>query len=208
MGKQVVKRLLARDINPLDSRVLVMGLTFKENVADIRNTKVIDVIRELESFNVKVDIVDPFASPRRWSTNTALTLKEGGRRRVRRCHGREPRRIRGLWAKRMGSQGWRLMRDDNGVSAGRPTLDYWSLPNLHPRILEPLSICAHSTRILVTGGAGFIGSHVIRTVLTNPQRCAVVNLDALTYAGNLANLSDLDTNPRYAFVKGDIQDAL
>ena len=62
VGKQTVKCLLARDINPLDARVLVMGLTFKEDVADIRNTKVIDVIRELQSFNVKVDIVDPQAN--------------------------------------------------------------------------------------------------------------------------------------------------
>ena len=62
VGKQTVKRLLARDINPLEAKVLVMGLTFKEDVADIRNTKVIDVIRELQSFNVKVDIVDPQAN--------------------------------------------------------------------------------------------------------------------------------------------------
>ena len=61
VGKQTVKRLLARDINPLEARVLVIGMTFKENVSDIRNTKVIDVIRELESFNVQVDVVDPHA---------------------------------------------------------------------------------------------------------------------------------------------------
>jgi len=54
--------MLARGVNPLNSRVLVMGLTFKENVEDIRNTKVIDVIRELKSFNVTVDVIDPFAS--------------------------------------------------------------------------------------------------------------------------------------------------
>ncbi len=63
VGKQTVKRLLAHDINPLEARVLVMGLTFKENVADIRNTKVIDVITELQSFNVKIDLVDPYANP-------------------------------------------------------------------------------------------------------------------------------------------------
>lgn len=62
VGKQTVKRMLDRGVNPLNSRVLVMGLTFKENVEDIRNTKVIDVIRELESFNVTVDVVDPYAS--------------------------------------------------------------------------------------------------------------------------------------------------
>ena len=63
VGKQTVKKILARGVNALGARVLVMGLTFKENVEDIRNTKVIDVIRELESFNVKVDVVDPLAHP-------------------------------------------------------------------------------------------------------------------------------------------------
>ena len=76
VGKQTVKRLLARDINPLQARVLVMGLTFKENVADIRNTKVIDVIRELESFNVDVDIVDPQASPEEVRQEYDLALSE------------------------------------------------------------------------------------------------------------------------------------
>ena len=52
-----------------------MGLTFKENVADIRNTKVIDVIRELESFNVNVDIVDPQASPEEVKEEYDLELK-------------------------------------------------------------------------------------------------------------------------------------
>ncbi|MBN31946.1 MAG: dTDP-glucose 4,6-dehydratase [Crocinitomicaceae bacterium] len=61
--------------------------------------------------------------------------------------------------------------------------------------------------ILVTGGAGFIGSHVIRKLLINRPEAKVVNLDALTYAGNLTNLRDVETNSRYAFVKGDIQDA-
>ena len=63
VGKQTVKRMLELGKNPLESRVLVMGLTFKEDVADIRNTKVVDVIRELESYNITVDVVDPMADP-------------------------------------------------------------------------------------------------------------------------------------------------
>lgn len=61
--------------------------------------------------------------------------------------------------------------------------------------------------ILVTGGAGFIGSHVVRKLLKNRPEARVVNLDALTYAGNLENLRDVESDPRYTFVKGDIQDA-
>ena len=60
---------------------------------------------------------------------------------------------------------------------------------------------------LVTGGAGFIGSHVIRRLLNQHPDMNVVNLDALTYAGNLENLRDVEANPHYSFVKGDICDA-
>lgn len=58
--------------------------------------------------------------------------------------------------------------------------------------------------ILVTGGAGFIGSNFIRYVLAN-SASHIVNLDSLTYAGNLENLSDVEQNPRYTFVHGSIQ---
>lgn len=61
VGKQTVKRILEQGKNILDARVLVLGMTFKENVSDIRNSKVIDVIRELDSFSVNVDVVDPHA---------------------------------------------------------------------------------------------------------------------------------------------------
>src|SRR5713226_9997235 len=62
-------------------------------------------------------------------------------------------------------------------------------------------------KILVTGGAGFIGSNFIRHVLSVEKNCVVVNYDKLTYAGNLANLDSLAENLGYRFVKGDICDA-
>jgi len=62
-------------------------------------------------------------------------------------------------------------------------------------------------RLLVTGGAGFIGSHFIRMYLERNPDGEVTNLDKLTYAGNLENLRDIEDDPRYRFVKGDICDA-
>ena len=60
--------------------------------------------------------------------------------------------------------------------------------------------------ILITGGAGFIGSHVVRLFVNKYPEYHIVNLDKLTYAGNLANLKDIEDKPNYTFVKADIAD--
>jgi dTDP-glucose 4,6-dehydratase len=63
---------------------------------------------------------------------------------------------------------------------------------------------SYKRTILITGGAGFIGSHVIRLFVTKYPEYRVINLDALTYAGNLENLRDVESFPNYIFEKGDI----
>ena len=60
--------------------------------------------------------------------------------------------------------------------------------------------------ILITGGAGFIGSHVVRRFVNRYKDYHIYNLDALTYAGNLENLIDIENKKNYTFLKGDIKD--
>lgn len=62
-------------------------------------------------------------------------------------------------------------------------------------------------KILITGGAGFIGSHVVRRFVIHYPQYEIYNLDALTYAGNLQNIKDIESKPNYHFIKGDITEA-
>ncbi|MEO0733298.1 MAG: nucleotide sugar dehydrogenase [Bacteroidota bacterium] len=74
IAKELVQQLLKKDINPRKSKVLVLGVTFKENVADIRNSKVVDVVRELMDFGVNVHLRDPYANPNEVAHEYGLTM--------------------------------------------------------------------------------------------------------------------------------------
>lgn len=78
----------------------------------------------------------------------------------------------------------------------------------HLLILQPFSTTYMSKKILITGGAGFIGSHVIRLFVNKYPDYTIINLDALTYAGNLENLKDVEQQDNYRFVKANILDAV
>lgn len=76
IAKKIVKKILAQGKNILHARVLVMGMTFKENVSDIRNSKVVDMVREFMDFGAVVDVVDPYASPLAVEQEYGIELKE------------------------------------------------------------------------------------------------------------------------------------
>jgi len=76
LAQKAVKLLIDRGVSPLGARARVLGLTFKENVPDLRNSKVPDVVEELTSFGVTVDVVDPMADPVEARETYGITLKD------------------------------------------------------------------------------------------------------------------------------------
>jgi UDP-N-acetyl-D-galactosamine dehydrogenase len=76
VGKQTVKKITATGKNPNSARVLIMGITFKEDVTDIRNSKVVDVINELTDFGVSVDVIDPGVGPNAVKEEYGIELKK------------------------------------------------------------------------------------------------------------------------------------
>jgi UDP-N-acetyl-D-galactosamine dehydrogenase len=75
IAKRIVQSLIEQDKNPGKSRVLVMGITFKEEVSDIRNSKVVDLIKELVDYSIAVDVIDPFGSPSELAHEYNIQLK-------------------------------------------------------------------------------------------------------------------------------------
>ncbi len=76
IAKRLTQKLIKRGKSPQESKVLVMGVTFKENVADIRNSKVVDLVKELMQYSINVHIVDPYASPNEFAHEYGLSLHD------------------------------------------------------------------------------------------------------------------------------------
>lgn len=132
IGKQTVKKILAKGKHIQDARVLVMGATFKEDVSDIRNSKVIDIISELKSFQVDVDLVDPHASSDEMNHEYGVSLVD----KPANDYDAVIVAVNHKDYKSMSEEDFReLMRDDNGVFVdvkgifkGKiKNLEYWSL---------------------------------------------------------------------------------
>jgi UDP-N-acetyl-D-galactosamine dehydrogenase len=76
IAKRLVQKLIKRQKSPAEAKVLVMGVTFKENVSDIRNSKVADLVKELMQYSINVHMVDPYASPNEFAHEYGLTLMD------------------------------------------------------------------------------------------------------------------------------------
>ena len=85
-------------------------------------------------------------------------------------------------------------------------LELRNLGTLELRNPGTLIAMSYTQNILITGGAGFIGTHLVKRMVKQYPQYRIVNLDLLTYAGNLSNLTDIENAPNYVFCKGDIRD--
>jgi UDP-N-acetyl-D-galactosamine dehydrogenase len=131
IAKQTVKKIIAAKKNLTVSRVLVMGATFKENVSDIRNSKVADVIKEFKSFGVAVDIIDPHASSEELMHEYGFELTEragkGYDAVVVAVNHKEYLHLDEVYYKSILSEGGVLV-DVKGILKGKiKELEYWSL---------------------------------------------------------------------------------
>ncbi len=131
VAKQTVKKIIANDKNIRDSKVLIMGATFKENVSDIRNSKVVDIVKELHSFGVNVDVTDPHADPEEVKEVYGFELKEKNGTNydaiiVAVSHAEFAELDESYFIDLLNPEG--LLVDIKGVYRGKiQKLDYWSL---------------------------------------------------------------------------------
>lgn len=131
IGKKVVKRLISRGKNIVGARVLILGMTFKENVSDIRNSKVADIVAEFNDFGTRVDVMDPMASPDEVWRTYGIRLVEKPRCRydavvVAVAHGSYVDLDEAYFQSITSEPA--VLADLKGLYRGRiHTMDYWSL---------------------------------------------------------------------------------
>jgi UDP-N-acetyl-D-glucosamine/UDP-N-acetyl-D-galactosamine dehydrogenase len=131
IGKQTVKKIIAQGKHIQDAKVLVMGATFKEDVSDIRNSKVIDVVNELKSFQVHVDLVDPHASSAEMQHEYGVGLVEIGQNYdaiIVAVNHKEYRGLTEVYFQSILKDGKGVFVDLKGIYKGKiANLEYWSL---------------------------------------------------------------------------------
>lgn len=131
IGKQTVKKIIAQGKHIQDAKVLVMGATFKEDVSDIRNSKVIDVVKELQSFQVHVDLVDPHASSEEMKHEYGVGLVEIGSGYdaiIVAVNHKEYRSLDENYFRSILKDGKGVFVDIKGLFKGKiSSLEYWSL---------------------------------------------------------------------------------
>lgn len=131
IGKQTTKKIIAQGKHIQDAKVLVMGATFKEDVSDIRNSKVIDVVTELKSFQVKVDLVDPHASSEEMEHEYGVGLVEIGQNYdaiIVAVNHKEYKNLDEAYFKSIMKDGKGVFVDIKGIYKGKINdLEYWSL---------------------------------------------------------------------------------
>jgi UDP-N-acetyl-D-galactosamine dehydrogenase len=132
VAKQSVKKMIAQGKHIQDTRVLVMGATFKEDVSDIRNTKVIDVVKELQSYQVSVDLIDPHASSEEMIHEYGIGLHENPEGLydaiIVAVNHKEYLTLNEDYFKSLLIGGVGTFVDIKGIYRGKiKTLDYWSL---------------------------------------------------------------------------------
>lgn len=131
IGKQTAKKIIAQGKHIQDAKVLVMGATFKEDVSDIRNSKVIDVVNELKSFQVSVDLVDPHASSEEMEHEYGVPLAQIGANYdaiIVAVNHKEYKTLNEDYFKGLLKEGKGVFVDIKGIFKGKiHDLEYWSL---------------------------------------------------------------------------------
>ncbi|MNK05582.1 UDP-N-acetyl-D-glucosamine 6-dehydrogenase [compost metagenome] len=131
IGKQTTKKIIAQGKHIQDAKVLVMGATFKEDVSDIRNSKVIDVVNELKSFQVKVDLVDPHASSEEMEHEYGVSLVEIGKNYdaiIVAVNHKDYKNLDEAYFKSLMKDNQGVFVDIKGIYKGKINdLEYWSL---------------------------------------------------------------------------------